>query len=321
MQHDLFTFGETMALLTSDAGQPFDPAAPFYFRFGGADSNVAIVAARLGVRTSWYSRLGQDPLGWWIRREVTAQGVDTEAVAMDADRVTGLMLKARVDEASAKVYYYRRYSAASALDPDTFPFEAVANARWLHATGITPALSASARQAWTQALAVARAKGVPISLDPNLRLSLWSAEEARSVLLQAMESGIDLLLPNIDEARMLFGNLSPEQLIEAAHRAGARLVALKMGDQGAWLSDGTTVTIQPPWTGMPVVDPVGAGDSFAGGLIVGLLKGLSLAEAGRLGAFCGARAVAGVGDWEAAPTWEEALAAKAVMPVEGRCQP
>lgn len=315
MPHDLFTFGETMALLTSEAGRPFDPATPVCFRFGGADSNVAIAAARLGIRAAWYSRLGEDPLGHWIRNEVAAQGVDTAAVAMDPDRVTGLMLKARIDESTAKVYYYRKYSAASAMDVATFPFEAVAGARWLHATGITPALSASARQAWTEALAVARAHGVPISLDPNLRLSLWTADEARSVLLGAMADGIELLLPNVDEARLLFGELPPEELIRAAHRAGARLVALKLGAEGAMLSDGRQITVQPPWAGLPVVDPVGAGDSFAGGLIAGLLKGLSMAEAGQLGAFCGARAVAGVGDWEAAPTWAEAEIA-----LEGGCR-
>jgi 2-dehydro-3-deoxygluconokinase len=306
MKHDLFTFGETMALITPEADEPFDPSAPFVMRFGGAESNVAIAAARLGISATWYSRLGQDPVGEWIRRELGTQGVNVESVVLDPVRVTGLMLKTRIDRSTVSVHYYRKYSAASAMDPETFPYGEIADARWLHVTGITPALSETARAAWFGALAQARQHGVPISVDPNIRLKLWTAAEARETLLDAMRPGIELLLPNLDEAQLLFGAMPPEDLVLAAHAAGARLVALKLGDQGALLSDGIAMNYVPPWPGLPFVDPVGAGDSFAGGLIAGILKGLPFLEAARLGTYCGGRAVTRVGDWEAAPSWAEA---------------
>lgn len=305
MAFDLFTFGETMGLFTPGPGSTFaDPTIAL--RFGGSESNVAVTASRLGLSVRWHSRLGADPVGAHIRQQLLAEGVDLTTVAIDPVRNTGLMLKERTAQGQTAVYYYRRESAASALE-DAFPYAAIGAARWLHATGITPALSDGARAAWHGAINEARAKGVPISLDPNIRLKLWTAEEARRVILEAMREGIALFVPNLEEAELLFGPHSPAELVTAAHAAGAKQVALKMAENGALLSTGEQIWHQPAWTGLPVVDTVGAGDCFTGGLITGLLQGGSLDRAGRLAAYCGARAVSAIGDWEAAPTRADVL--------------
>lgn len=307
---DLLTFGETMCLFTPEADRPFALTGPFHVRFGGSESNMAITAARLGVSVCWHSRVGSDPLGQLMVEEVARQGVGTSSVQVDPKRNTGLMLKRRRPDGEADVYYYRRSSAASAITVSNFPYELIAKARWLHVSGITPALSRSAEQAWLEALRVARAHQIPVSLDPNIRLKLWGARRARQFLLTAIGEGVDLLVPNLDEGTILFGDHPPEELARRAVAAGARRVALKLGAQGAILAeaDGTLERI-PPYTALPVVDPVGAGDSFAGGLVAGLLKGLSFHDAGRLAVYCGACAVSAVGDWEGAPTWAQAAAA------------
>lgn len=304
LSFDLFTFGETMGLFTPGTGATF--ADPIALRFGGSESNVAVAARRLGLSVRWHSRLGADPVGAHIRHHLLAEGVDLETVVIDPARNTGLMLKERTALGQTAVYYYRRESAASRLE-DSFPYDTIGEARWLHVTGITPALSNGARSAWCGALSEARSKGIPISLDPNIRLKLWTEEEARPVILTAMRQGIALFVPNLEEAELLFGPQPPEGLVAAAHAAGAQQVALKMAENGALLSNGERIWHQPAWTGLPVVDTVGAGDCFTGGLITGLLLGSSLLSAGRLAVYCGARAVSAVGDWEAAPTHADVL--------------
>lgn len=295
-----------MGLLTPEKDRRFDPTHPFTFRFAGAESNVAVAAVRLELRVIWHSRLGADPLGDWILERLGREGVETGTVERDPHRNTGLMLKHRMPDGHTDVRYYRRDSAASAMEPGSFPLAHLLASRWLHVSGITPALSPSARATWLLAVRHAREQGIPVSLDPNIRLKLWSAGEAREFLLGALREGVDLLTPNQEEAALLFGDRPVEEQAAAALRAGARRVALKLGERGAFLGDRDGLVRVPPHSVGRAVDPVGAGDAFAGGLIAGMLRGLPFPDAGRLAAYCGAAAVTTVGDWEGAPAWADA---------------
>src|SRR5262249_30728240 len=150
-------------------------------------------------------------------------------------------------------------------------------ARVLHLTGITPALSDSCRQTVFAAAEIARAGGVPVVLDPNLRLKLWSAEEARATL-RDLAALADVLLPGADEAELLTGESDPVMAARALLELGPQLVVVKVGANGCIAVTESEVIRAPALALARVVDPVGAGDAFAAGFHVGRFRGFDLAE-------------------------------------------
>ena len=149
---DVLTLGETMALLVAQEPGPLEQVQTFSKRLAGADSNVAIGLARLGFKVGWVSRLGADSFGRYVRQAIEAEGVDTSQVAVDPNRSTGFMLKSRsLDGSDPAIEYYRRNSAASQLGMANLPSAYALRARHLHATGITPALSASRKAGCSRA--------------------------------------------------------------------------------------------------------------------------------------------------------------------------
>lgn len=180
------------------------------------------------------------------------------------------------------MYYYRRGSAASRLTPNDLDEEYIAKAKYLHITGITPALSRSCQETIFAAIAMARRHGVKIVFDPNLRLKLWrEANEAREMLLRIAVQA-DIVLPGVSEAAFLFGDRSIEEWKRLLD-AGASLVVIKLGASGAHYFTSGANEYVPGFPVEQIIDPVGAGDGFAAGLLSGLLDGLSLTEAVRRG--------------------------------------
>lgn len=301
--NEVVTLGETMILLRPATPGPLRHAPQFFRTFGGAETNVAIGLARLGHRVGWISRVGDDEFGRYIMAAVRGEGVDTTHLTLDPDAPTGLMFKETRPGRESRVYYYRKGSAASRLGPEDLPSPYFRGARFVHLTGITPALSPTCRSAVLQALDLARQAGAAVSFDPNLRRKLWSETEARTVLLE-IAARSDLFLPGIEEAEFLFGSGTEEELAARALRHGARAVVLKLGPRGCLVADQSGM-VQVPGFAVTVVDPVGAGDAFAAGLISGLLRGRALPEAARLGNACGALACTSYSDWEGFPEPEE----------------
>lgn len=304
-QPEMVTFGETMGCLipTSPKGIEYTP----YFQqlFGGAESNVAIGVARLGHRAGWFGRLGKDPMGRMILKKIRGEGVDVSRAELTAEAGTGLMLREVVSGRSS-VYYYRRHSAASTMKPEHLDEGYIRQARILHVTGITPALSDSCRETAIAAMRIARRHGVKVCFDPNLRLKLWGLDEARPVLL-AMAEEADYFLPGLDELKLLYETEDFEQIVARLNRLSAVSV-VKGGDNETYLVEGGQVRSVPYFPVERVVDPVGAGDGFCAGFISGLLKGYSHMEAIRLGNLVGSLVIQYEGDWEGAPTWEQVQA-------------
>ncbi|GAA0904060.1 sugar kinase [Streptomyces thermoalcalitolerans] len=295
----LVTLGETMGLLTTTGEGPLRHQRVLELGTGGAESNVAIGAARLGVPAAWIGRVGDDEIGRLVLASLRAEGVDTSAVRVDAQAPTGLMLKIRRTPVDRRVLYYRHGSAGSRLSPEDVPESLVLDAAVLHVTGITPALSASAREAVEYAVGLARGNGVPVSLDVNYRATLWSRHEARSCLA-ALARQADVLFAGEDEAALL--GARGDHVALAAHLAalGPAEVVIKRGPHGAYvLADGTAhETAAIPTT---VVDPVGAGDAFVAGYLAERITGTPVPQSLRTAAICGAAACAVRGDWEGAP--------------------
>jgi 2-dehydro-3-deoxygluconokinase len=301
---DVVTFGETMVLMAAVEAGPLRFANTFTRHAAGTESNVAIGLARLGQRVGWFSRLGDDELGQYILGVVRAEGVDASRVMVDPEAPTGVLFKEKRELGPRKILYYRRGSAASRLTPADLDAAYLADARYLHLTGVTLAISQTARETVFAAARLARERGVLVSFDPNLRLRLWSREEARETMRQLIPL-CDLVLPGLDEAELLTGESDPDRAADALRALGARMVALKLGPAG---SLGVTDSERVRATGLKlerVVDPVGAGDGFAAGFLAGQLKALPLVDSLKLGNTVGAFATTVVGDWEGLPTWRE----------------
>lgn len=199
----LVTFGETMGLLTAAEAGPLDAIRTFTLGIGGAESNVAIGATRLGARVTWFGRVGADAIGTMIERRLRAEQIETLAIRDVA--FTGLMVKHRRFGRALNVDYHRAGSAGSNLRPDDVPEDHVRRASVLHVTGITPALSDSARATVFHAVHVARAAGVSVSLDVNYRSKLWDAAVARPVLRELIAHA-DIVFAGRDEARLIVDN-------------------------------------------------------------------------------------------------------------------
>jgi 2-dehydro-3-deoxygluconokinase len=282
----VLTVGETMALL-----DPLGDGSTYKLRIGGAESNSAVALTRLGVRVTWFSRLGADGFGDLVERTLTREGVDVRATR-DADRPTGCYFKQRAGGATTMLYY-RAGSAASALSPGDIPPDALDGVDLVHLTGITTALGPGPRALVHDLAGRAREREVTVVLDPNYRAALWDGPtQAASALPQA-----DWVLCGLDEGRLLFGTDSPGELAQAL---GTRAV-IRVGERGALVSvDDDLVEVRPPRL-EDVVDEVGAGDGFAAGFAYGLLQGWPPLRCANAGNVVAAGALRGGGDWETYP--------------------
>ncbi len=301
---DLVTFGETMALLSTARAGPLRHADSLRLGVAGAESNVAIGVRRLGRTAAWIGRVGDDELGRRIVRELRAEDVDVRGVTVDGAAPTGVMIKERRSSTTASVLYYRRGSAGSRLSAHDLDVGLLAGGRVLHCTGITPALSASAREATFAAVDAARAAGAMVSFDPNHRSTLWSHDEAVGVY-RDLSARADVILAGQDEADLLLGErLDPEQAARRLAALGPRHAIVKLGRQGAVACvDEHVHRVDAPV--VQAVDPVGAGDGFAAGYLTAILDGGTTAEALELAAAVGAWAVTVDGDWEGLPRRDE----------------
>ncbi|WP_127529809.1 sugar kinase [Paenibacillus kobensis] len=300
---DLITFGESMALFMPAEHRALERAAVLEQGFGGAESNVAVGAARLGVSVGWFGTLGNDPFGHMIVKTLRGEGVDVSRAKLSSEAPTGLMFRETVAGRLA-VHYYRKHSAASRMTPEDLDEEYIRSSKLLHVTGITAALSDSSRQTVIRAMEIARDAGVPVSFDPNLRLKLWSIEEARKTLLPMAEMA-DYFMPGWDELQLLYETQDWEIVAERLAALKAISVVKSKGDRTIVLQDGRMDEV-PFYPADNVVDTVGAGDGFCAGFLAGIVKGMTPIEAVRLASVTGSLAVQMRGDWEALPTWEVA---------------
>jgi 2-dehydro-3-deoxygluconokinase len=301
---DVITFGESMVLFTPTKTGPLRYVSSFEKTIGGAESNLAIALARLGHNVSWLSRLGNDEFGLYVRNFIRGEGVDTSLVTFDSHYPTAVFFKERYDACDPKVYYYRSGSAASHMDKSLLNESEIAASKFLHITGITAAISPSCHELIDHAIKLARKHNVTVTFDPNIRLKLWSEEEARNVLMD-IAGKCDIVLPGIDEGELLTGESTPEGISSKIIQSGAKAVVVKLGAKGAFYQTEDNQEYVDGYKIERVVDTVGAGDGFAAGFISGLLRGWSYKDAVALGNRVGASAVTVTGDVEGYPFWSD----------------
>jgi 2-dehydro-3-deoxygluconokinase len=299
---EFITFGETMALMIPNQHKGLEFASSLQSSFGGAESNVAIGVARLGHSSGWFGRLGNDPLGRMILKKIRGEGVDVSRAQLTSDAPTGVMFR-EVFKNKTSVFYYRKYSAASKMQPEHLDHTYIEQAKMIHLTGITPALSESCRQTLLDAIHIARQAGVKVSFDPNIRLKLWPLEEAREVLL-SIAAQADYFLPGLDELKLLYQVDDWDEIVSRLRELSA-ISIVKGGDRATYVVTKDEIITVPYYPVEHIVDTVGAGDGFCAGFIVGLLKGYSYTEAVKIGNLIGSLVIQVEGDWEGIPTWEE----------------
>jgi 2-dehydro-3-deoxygluconokinase len=300
----MLAIGEPMLEFNSVNDGPLDSATQFAVGYGGDTSNFAVAAARSGARVGYLTRIGDDPFGATLSRLWRDEGVDTSWVIREPGGRTGIYFVSRGRDGHAFTYY-RADSPASRLTPADVPEPVVAKARLVHLTGITQAISPSARDAAFHAIALARANDTLVSYDPNFRAALWPMCQAREVILRSLEL-CDLALPNLDEGRLLTGADSPEQVLAELVALGPKVVVLKMGEAGALVAEAGTVTHVPAHP-VTAVDASGAGDTFDGAFTARLLDGATAVDAARYAAVAAALTTTGHGAVRPIPRRAEVL--------------
>ncbi|HEY8789922.1 MAG TPA: sugar kinase [Actinopolymorphaceae bacterium] len=302
---DVVTVGETMALVAFNDTGPVRVGSTGRLSIGGAESNVAIGLARLGHRSAWIGRVGDDAMGRLIESTLRGEGVDVSGVTHDPDVATGAMLREHRSFDRFRVDYYRKGLAGSRLAPEHLDPALVGSASIVHVTGISPAVSPTAGAAALRAMELAHRVGATVSFDVNHRSALWSSAQATSVLTDFTEAS-DIVFAGPEEAELVAGvepgSVGVEGLVELLAQHGAQEVVIKNGVAGAtgWLRDGDEL-VSVPARAVTCIDPVGAGDAFVAGYLSARLDGLGLAERLDRGTICGAFAVSVSGDWEGAP--------------------
>jgi 2-dehydro-3-deoxygluconokinase len=292
------TFGEIMLRLAPPQFLRFSQAQSFDVVYGGGESNVAVSLANYGIPVSFVSRLPQNDIGECALMEMRKRGVNTEHIARGGDRLGIYFLETGAVSRGSKVIYDRAHSAMATIEPGMINWKEVfSDTQWFHWTGITPAISQGAADACLEAVKIASQMGITISTDLNYRAKLWKYGGDREAIMTELTSYCDVILGNEEDAEMHFG-IKPEgldvtkhgdqvkaeaflsvceQMIKKFPRAKKVITTLRgsiSASHNTWagvLYDGKKMFESKQYQITHIVDRVGGGDSFMGGLIYGLL--------------------------------------------------
>jgi 2-dehydro-3-deoxygluconokinase len=301
---ELVGLGEAMVLFQPPPGGRLCDTGSVEVHVAGAELNLCVAAARLGVDAGFCSRVGADPLGTRVLTEARAAGVDVTLVAVDPTHPTGLFLKEAAPDGRRRVYYYRRDSAAAQLDEPDAARLLAARPRMVAVSGLTLALGPGPRSAVTALVRGARRAGTAVALDPNLRPALGPVER-QAADVRTLLAYVDVLLLGTDEAGPVLDvrdPTDPAEVFAAAAAAGVRETVLKAGAGGCYHPGGPRgEPVHLPSAATVVVDPVGAGDAFAGGYLAGRLRNVPPAGAAALGTALAAAVIGAPGDTAGLP--------------------
>ncbi|MBM7587436.1 2-dehydro-3-deoxygluconokinase [Bacillus pakistanensis] len=303
---DVVTVGESMVLFEPNENGLIQYTDHFKKRIGGAESNVAIGLSKLGHSVSWISRLGDDPFGRYIYSFIRGEGVDVSQVKFDSNANTGIYFKQTGGFNQTSIYYYRQQSAASFLNHNDMKEDVISKARFLHITGITPALSQSCYETVIHAIKIARKHNVKVVFDPNIRTKLWDSSDYIPILKVILKMA-DFFLPGEDELKLLFPNEAPDEIIAKVLKFGVSTIIVKNGAAGATYHTKSESQHVSGYPNEHVKDPVGAGDGFAAGFISGLIEDLSLSDSVKRGNLIGSMVTMVHGDCEGLPSRQEVL--------------
>jgi 2-dehydro-3-deoxygluconokinase len=290
------TFGEIMLRLASPGYLRFSQSTQLEATFGGGEANVAVSLANYGIPASFVSRLPKNDIGDWAIQNLRKYNVQTQDILRGGDRVGIYFLETGAVARASKVVYDRAGSAIADIQPGMLDWEAIfKDAQWFHWTGITPALSAGAAATCLEGIKIANKLGITVSTDLNFRKNLWKYGKSASEVMPELVEGCDVILGNEEDAEKVF-HIQPEgvdvtaghveaeayesvcrQLVKRFPRAKKVIITLRgsiNANHNTWagtLFNTDKIFFSPQYDITHIVDRVGGGDSFMGGLICGLL--------------------------------------------------
>ncbi len=294
----IITFGEIMLRLSTPGYLRFGQAKQYDATFGGGEANVAVSLANYGMDAKFVTRLPDNDIAKACVKDLRSYGIDTSSIVYGGDRLGIYYLETGAVARPSKVVYDRADSSIATIKPGDIDWaEVLKGADWFHWTGITPALSQGAADVCLEAIKAANAMGITVSCDLNYRKNLWKYGKKASEVMPALVEGSDIILGNEEDADKVFG-IKPEgfdvtatggaidqkrfqsvgeQLMKRFPRAKKVIITLRgsiNANHNTWggvLWDGKTLYQSPRYDITHIVDRVGGGDSFMGGLIYGLL--------------------------------------------------
>jgi 2-dehydro-3-deoxygluconokinase len=271
---DVTSIGSTMIRLSVPSGDRLESADVYSVHTAGTEGNTLTALSRMGKKTAWVSRLKRDALGQRIKTDIHKFGVDTSRIIWtELNRNEVFYVEYGASPRGIKVIYDRSGSALSNIQWEEIDSDYLLNTRFLHMTGILPALSDNCRMVTHKAMAAAREAGVKVSFDVNYRSNLWSPEEAGKTLKPLM--GLcDILFLTREDAEDLFDiSGEPEHMLQSAMDLFLpEICVITLGGKGAVASDGTSCYSQKAYP-VEIIDRLGAGDSFTAGFLYGYLEG------------------------------------------------
>ena len=293
------TFGEIMLRLSPPANLRLSQANSFDVVYGGGESNVAVSLSNYGVPVEFVTRLPQNDVGECAMMEMRKRGVGTQHIIYGGDRLGIYFLETGAVSRGSKVIYDRAHSAMAEITAGMIDWDSVfEGVGWFHWTGITPAISQGASDACLEAVKIASEKGITVSTDLNYRAKLWKYGKASEPIMTELTSFCDIILGNEEDAEKHFG-IKPEgldittqgdqvkaeafqsvceQMMKKFPKAKKVITTLRgsvSASHNTWagiLYDGKNIYTSPEYKITHIVDRVGGGDSFMGGLIYGLLQ-------------------------------------------------
>lgn len=297
MHKKIVTFGEIMLRLATPQHQRFSQATSFCASFGGGEANVAVSLANYGLNAEFVTRLPDNDIGRSVIMDLRKHNVGTGSIIFGGERLGIYFLETGSVSRPSKVIYDRAHSSVSEIKPGMIDWEKVfADACWFHWTGITPAISQGAADACLEAIKTAKRLGLTVSCDLNFRKNLWKWGSSAKQVMPAMVELCDVILGNEEDAEKVFG-IKPEgtdvssgkvdsseyqsvcrQLKKRFPGAEKIIITLRgsvSADHNTWsgiLYNGNEFFNAPVYQITHIVDRVGGGDSFMGGLIYGLLN-------------------------------------------------
>ncbi len=290
------TFGEIMLRLSTPGYERFTQSRQFNIQFGGGEANVAVSLANFGIPVDFITRLPKNDIATACIMELKKFGVGTESINYGGDRLGIYFLETGAVARASKVIYDRAGSSIATIDPGMIDWDkALDGITWFHWTGITPALSEGAAKTCHEAIRVAKRKGITVSTDLNYRKNLWKYGKKASEVMPALVEDCDIILGNEEDAEKVFG-IRPEngdvisgkveaagyesvcrQLMARFPKAQKVIITLRgsiNANHNSWsgvLWNGEKLITAPVYDITHIIDRVGGGDSFMGGLIYGLL--------------------------------------------------
>lgn len=310
---DITAYGEVLLDMISREEVPLKECANFTRYFGGSPANVLVNMQRLENKTAFISRVGKDDFGEYLTGILKNENINLDCMQYDQEKGTPIIFVNKSKKTPSWIAYR---GADINLQINEQIYNKIENSS-IFFTGSFILSKNPARATAIKAINYAVEKNKIFAFDPSFRSKLWPEGNKGSEIIRELLAQADFIKPSLDDAYHLYGQDHPENYLKKYHNDGAKIVILTLGKDGVLLSDGSSKPLHIPVFSEKVVDVTGAGDSFWAGFLTGILKGLPINEAAKLGNAVAAFKIQGVGALSSVPPLSEIISYYDIQPIEG----